>query len=307
MLALLLMSAQTKPFVANSELGKPYTVGVQAYIIGTKTKLDRPYWRTITLKSFRTAQAFGGQGESIVAEPGQKLILVDANIKNPNTDPIYVTTSDTIRALVWESNIAKTFRYIRAFQPNGDNLGIHLKNGQAIDVTIVLSAPEQTPFVHFGFTYERSSNQTARWFDIIPNALKSKSVFSTDGFNFSPTATVKPETPFEMDAFRFSVGTAVKKNDHYAVPITLTNTMRMPASWGWQYSTTELHFPGGAKVTAYPSTYEPGTNTMWGGELTPGQTKTLEYRFYNAPATAPTAMVLTTVNTKRQFTVQFGP
>lgn len=307
MLTLLLLAAQAKPFAANAELGKPYRVGVQAYIIGTKEKLDTPYWRTITIKSFRTAQAFPGQGESIVAETGQKLILVDANIKNPNNDPIYVTTSDTLRVLVWESNIAKSFRYIRAFQPNGDTLNHHLKTGQSIDVTIVLSAPEHTPFVHFGFSYERNSNASARWFDVIPNATKSKSVFSPDGFNFSATATVKPETLFELDAFRFSFGKPVKKSDHYSVAVTLTNTLRMPASWGWQYSTTELQFPGDVKVKAYPATYEPGTDTMWGGEITPGQTKTLEYRFYNVPTAAPTALSLSTVNTKRQVLVDLRP
>lgn len=306
MLALLLMAAQTKPFVANAELGKPYRVGVDSYIIGTKTKVDTPYWRTITVRSFRTAQAFGGQGESIIAEAGQKLILVDVNIKNPNNDTVNVSTSDTLRTLVWESNLAKSFRYIRAFLPNGDTLSHNLKKGQAVDVTIVLSAPEHTPFVHLGFTFERNSLPSARWFDVVPIALKSKSVFSTDGFNFGSSATVAAEAPFELDTFRFAIGKPVKKADHYAVTLTATNTMGMPASWGWQYAATELHFTGGVKVTAYPSTYEPGTDTMWGGQLTPGQTKSLEYRFYNVPAASPTSLSMKLNATQRQFTVDFS-
>ncbi|MCC7435378.1 MAG: hypothetical protein IT363_11895 [Methanoregulaceae archaeon] len=306
MLALLLIAAQTKPFVANAELGKPYRVGVQAYIIGTKTKVDMPYWRTITVKSFRTAQAFGGQGESIIAEAGQKLLLIDVNIKNPNNDKVQVTTAETLRTLIWEANLAKSFRYIRAFLPDGGTLRHDLKTGQAVDVTMVLSAPEHTPFVHLGLSYERNSNQTARWFDVIPIAQKSKSVFSTDGFNFGPSATVAADAPFELDAFRFAISKPVKKGDHYAVTLIATNTMRMPASWGWQYSVTELQFAGGAKVTAYPSTYEPGTDTMWGGELTPGQTKRLEYRFYNAPAAAPTSFTMKLNATQRQVTVDFS-
>jgi len=306
MLACLLLASQTKPFVANAEFGKSYTVGVDRFVIGTKEKLEPLYWRTITLKSARTAQAFGAQGENIIAGKGEKLILLDFNIKNPVRSSIRLTTADTLRVRVWEADRAKSYRYIRASLPNGDTLNHELKTGQSKDVTIILAAPEQTPFVHMGFAYERGSEASTRWYDIIPAAQKSTAAFCTDGFNFGPTAELGAETPFEMDGFRFTVGKAVRKTDHYAVLLTATNTLRMPASWGWQYSSTELQFADGKRVEAYRAVYEPGTDTMWGGQLEPGGTKRLEYRFYDGPAGLPSKFVLKTNDTQRQVTVNFN-
>lgn len=306
MLALLLLTAQAKPFVANAELGKPYRVGTDRFVIGTKEKLEPLYWRTITLKSVRTAQAFGTEGENIVAPKGEKLILLDFNIKNPVRSTIRLTTAETLRVRVWEADRAKSFKYIKSALPNGDILNHELKTGQSKDVTIILSAPEQTPFVHLGFAYERGSEASTRWYDIIPAAKKSSSAFSTDGFNFGPTATVKAEAPFEMDAFRFTVSKPVKRTDHYAVILTATNILRMPASWGWQYSATELYFAEGKKVDAYRAVYEPGTDTMWGGQLAQGETKQLEYRFYELPEGQPSRFVLKTNDTQRQVSVDFN-
>lgn len=303
MLALLLTVAQAKPFAANAELGKPYRVGVDRFVIGTKQKLEPIHWRTITLQSVRTAHAFGAQGENIVAEAGQKLILLDFNIKNPVKRDIRVSTSDTLRVRVWEADQAKLYRYIRATLRDGGTLSKTLKAGESIDVTIILSAPERTPFVHLGFAYERGSEGSTRWYDIVPIAKKSTSPFSTDGFNFGPSARGKADAPIEIEGLRATFGRPVKKADHYAMTVTYTNTLRMPVSWGWQYASTDLQFANGTKVAAYRAVYEPGTDTMWGGQLAPGETRALEYRFYSPPDSPPSQLTMQLETSKRSVII----
>lgn len=305
MLTWALLLSQTKPFTTNAQFKKPYLTGYEVTVSGSREKLDTGSQRVFTLNSVQTAQAFGGKKTTWVAAPNRKLILLNVTIKNPNKFPLSIAPSDTVHFVLYEKELAKSIEYLSAVEVDGSHLEKKLSIGQSVDTTIILSAPETMPHLHLGITWARQHGSPIWWFDIVPNATKSTSIFSTDGFNLSSIAKVKPAQTFDFDTITLNVGKPITKGDHIAVPVKVTNRMPTAQTWGWQYASAQLTMSTGDRVSFYPTTYLAASGEGFAGEIPAGQSKDLEYRFYPPSSGTSKSLEFKSPSSQRSVVVSF--
>lgn len=131
------------------------------------------------------------------------------------------------------------------------------------------------------------------WYDIQKDLGRMQSVFS-DGLDLGARAEAKMGSTFDFGAFDMVVEsagpvssagayTSSSSTQIYAVTVKVTNALRAPASFGWQYATPTLVDVDGRPIGWKSDVIDSATGKSAGPELAPGTPYRLQYVFDAEP------------------------
>ena len=131
------------------------------------------------------------------------------------------------------------------------------------------------------------------WYDIQKDLGRMQSVFS-DGLDLGARAEAKMGSTFDFGAFDMVVEsagpvssagayTSSSSTQIYAVTVKVTNALRAPASFGWQYATPTLVDVDGRQIGWKSDVIDSATGKSAGPELAPGTPYRLQYVFDAEP------------------------
>ncbi len=308
--ALLLMTAtfalsgqNATQYKYDGKLGTFYKLGPEAFISGSKQKLEIGIQRLVALKSVKTCIAFATKNENIVATEGKLLVVFAATIKNPEKDPISIFSSQTFGLRIYESGFkAGDVSYIGGYDSSMTIVDKKLKSGESTDVFCVYEFPQTLKHLRVGIYYDRQGTEGVPKFDLTESLAEPKSVFAKSKLAYVGSASVKAGQEFDFEALTFKVlGCEAIADKGYRVRVEIKNPMLKAVPWGWQYAKAEVSDDSGNITSYYPGFY-PLTES-WPNEVTPGQTVIADYRFYPAKGSSPKTFTLTMNATKRTVTV----
>ncbi len=291
-----------------AQLGKPYLIGTVGRTKGEKQVSELGNSRVVTIKSARTAIAFGTKKESIVAGEGKKLVIFEAKIRNPEKKPISVSESQTFGLRVYDTKFtASDVQYRGAATKDLAILDKSLKSGESIDIVAIYEFPAKTPNLRVGIYYHTYIASQAPKFDLTSQLAPPTSIFAESNMSYLPSAQAPLGKSFDLDDLRFKVlGQTTIEGGGIAVRVEISNPMARPGRWGWQYATATL-LSGTAATTSYPEFYISPEFKDWANEIRPGSTVVGEYRFYPAAGFSAKQFRLQMNGTKRTVTIGLVP
>jgi len=291
-----------------AQLGKPYLIGTVGRTKGEKQVSELGNSRVVTIKSARTAIAFGTKKETIVAGEGKKLVILEANIRNPEKKPISVSESQTFGLRVYDTKVtASDVQYRGAATKDLAILDKSIKPGEIIDIVAIYEFPAKTPNLRVGIYYHTYIASQAPKFDLTSQLAPPTSIFAESNMTYLPSAQAQLGKSFDFDNLRFKVlGHNAIEGGGIAVRVEISNPMARPGRWGWQYATATL-LSGTAATTSYPEFYIAPEFKDWANEIRPGSTVVGEYRFYPVAGFSAKQFRLQMNGTKRTVTVGLGP
>ena len=300
-----LLKQQTPP-AYTGRLGVPYLLGPRSVVSGSNEEIDIGIRRWVTLRSVRTAAAFGMERRTFVAKEGKKLVIFGATIKNPAKMPIGISDSSTFGLRVYDSGAKPgEIKYLGSSDSKLAHLTGSLEKGQSKDVLTVYEFPAASPNLRVGIYYDTYLRDTPK-FDLSKLVVKPTSVFAKDPLNFIGSATVTAGQSFDLDDLEFTVGAVEAIDGGFQVRIAVKNPMLAPGRWGWQYAKAELSGDGFEPTGNYPDFYVTPEFAEWRNEIVPGKTVVGHYKFYPAKPGTPRSFSLIMHSTKRSVRVMLG-
>ncbi|MCW3055758.1 MAG: hypothetical protein JWN14_4928 [Chthonomonadales bacterium] len=314
LVALFLQGAQTppKPFKATAQLSVPFTLGFQEVVNGTNEKLDTGTLRTLAISSARVGATYPNTSENVTAGAGEKLLIVRGTLTNPSVVELSLSSSSFLTIRFWDGKGKGEFKYVGIYDPQTHNL-VHsnLRKGQSTAFDCVVRIPSAFDPFQIGFYYQNRAK--IAWYDFKTKLGAMSSTFSPDGFTLSDRAQAAKDRSFDFDIFRMKVlgasepssigGVAKGEQPLCVVSAEVTNTMLLPARWGWQYVTPELVMKDGSILTGSRDMIDKATDKTWSGDLPVGATMTAQFVFRPSKGQIPTAFRLTMSQSKRTIEV----
>jgi hypothetical protein len=301
-----------RPFKATAQLGVPFTLGFQEVVYGSKEKLDTGTLRIVTISSARVATTYPNTLENVSAGAGEKLLILRGTLKNPSAVGLPVTTSSFLSIRFWEGKGKGEFKYAGIYDPETHKpVHSNLRKGQSAAFDCVVRVPSTFDPFRVGLYHQNRAK--IAWYDFKPNLGRMNSTFSPDGFTLADSARALKDQSFDFDTFRMKVLGAsepaviggVAKGDRpvYVVSVEVTNTMLLPARWGWQYVTPELVMKDGSILAGVRDLIDKGTDKTWSGDLPVGATMTAQFAFWPDSGQVPAAFRLTLSSSKRTIEI----
>jgi len=302
---LLLAVAQSSAAAPTVQVGKTFRVGAQRVVSGSREIVESDAWIDITIHGVRTALVFSGSTETIIAPEDRKIVIFDVTVKNPNKKhSVIMGPRDPISVRLQSADAGKGYDYGNIYDADGAHPSLPLKPGDSRRLQVVIIAPAKTPTMTLGFAKTMQGSSVA-WMSVVPAITKAPSHFSPNGIDFEREANAKFDETYQLEAFEMTAGKPYEIKDHgWGVLLTIKNRTRLPQKWGWQFASAKLTAPNVPEVTYYPGIFSGRTDTSWAGELPPGNTATLEYRFYPHGKMSPTGFHLEITATKRQIHIE---
>lgn len=290
-------SPASPPFQATAELGRPATVGSRRYMDASrKQELEVGNLREVTLESAALGLVFATPGENIVATAGEKLLILRAQLRNPEkTSNFNVTGGSAIGFKLWQRyDGTGKFQFVGHFDPDSLRpVQKNLKGGESVRFVSVWRVP--VDFVDFRLGLVSGNTTLVPWYDLNGKMTRLSSSFATaDGLSAQPAIQVGTGQPFDMDGLELVVhglsqprrvgGSNVDPSKPaQVVALTVTNRqLQSPARWGWQFVSAELSDGSGPGVTHYPTLYNEATDAAWAGDLAPGASVRTQFVFHPA-------------------------
>ncbi len=314
LLALSLQGGQTqpKPFRANAQLGVPYTVGVQEVVHGSNEKIDTGTLRILTLTSARLAAIYPNTSENVAAGAGEKLLIMRGTVKNPSSVELSLSSGSFLSIRFWDGKPGEVYKYVGIYDPETHKpVHSNLRKGQSASFECVIRVPVKFDSFRVGFHYRYPANMA--WYDLNPKLGKMNSTFSPDGLALVDRAQALKDQVFDLDTFQMKIlgasepsaigGMAKGDQPLYVVSVEVTNTMLLPARWGWQYVTPELVLMDGTTVAGMRDMIDKATDKTWSGDLPVGATMTAQFVFRPTEGQVPAAFRLTTISNDRTIQV----
>jgi hypothetical protein len=296
-----------KQFRATAKLGVPYTIGEVFTVHGTKEVIDVGELRILTVASTFLDLNYPNLSENISAGPGEKLFIVRGTLKNPSSVELPVGAGALFGMRFFDGKGKGEFKFIGTFDSQTHKyLRGSLKKGESANLDCVVKVPAKFEDFRVGF-YFRSTGRMA-WYDFNPSLKKVSSVFSINGISLEDNAKVSKEKAFDFDAFemanlQYSESSAVGQHKG-VVSVQVSNSMMLPAKWGWQYVTPELVLADGSVVPGDRDLIDQSTGKTWSGDLGGRASMTASFGFSSSPKSAPKFFRLTSVLTKRTVEVE---
>jgi len=288
-----------------ARLGVPYLLGPTIVVSGSKEELDLGVRRWVTLRSVRTAIAYGMEGRTFVAGEGKMLVILSATIKNPAKLPISVSDSAVFGLRLYDSKLkAGDVKYLGAANGSDGRLDRKLQKGEQVDVQAVYEFPASIPNLRVGTYFDRYDRVKAPKYDLTTLVEKPKSMFAKDALTYLPLATVKAGQRFDLDDLVFKIGAVDAAEGGYKVHVQVENKMPTPGRWGWQYARAELVSETGEITAYYPDFVVVPAFADWRNSIDPGKTVEGVYTFFPAKPDRPKTFILTMNATKRTVRIE---
>lgn len=291
----------------DARLGVPYLLGPKATVSGSNEELDIGSRRWVTLRSVRTAIAFGMEGRTLVAGNGKMLVIFSATIKNPAKMPIPVTDSSTFGLRVYDTKFqAGDVKYLGSADTASRRLDRKLQKGEQVDVQSIYEFPAAAPHLRVGIYFDRNNRATTPKFDLTRLIDKPRSVFAKDALTYQAPANARAGESFDLDDLVFKVGAVEVAEGGYRVNVEVTNPMPTSGRWGWQYANVELVSEDGDRTAYYPDFVVAPAFADWRNTIEPGKTVTGAYKFFPSKSGKLKSFVLTMNSTMRSVKVELA-
>lgn len=300
-LALALAQSETS---YTAKLGTPYLVGPIATVIGTKERLELGLRRWVTIKSARTALVYGAEKVSYVAPAGRMFVIFEASIKNPEKNPVGVSSSNAFGLRLYDSGLkAGDAKYIDSLKADGSILSARLKKDESVDIVSIYEFPSNLKNLRIGTYFDTYIAKETPKYDLSAKVGRSESVFCDTPLSYRDTATVPQGRPFDLGELEFTAAQISPFEGGWAVKLSITNPHRFPARWGWQYAKAFLVDASGKEVGHYPDFFVDEAFKDWGLEVSPGKSIRGDLRFFPSGPFKPIKFRLSTVNSMRNVEV----
>lgn len=262
--------------------------------IGTSYPIDElEHTLMFTLESVAVASRFAAADRNVVAGPGKRLLILTGNLTNVQTNE-YPLNSECVTVNVFSETGERAISAPEKsfILPGLTSFPTNLKpKGTLRFVTVVQIHPEG-PIKRVAVF--RGSRGTRRaWYDVQKDLGTMQSAFS-DGTNLRERAETRVGQIFDLGAFDMVVQSAgpvssagtyqsSSSTQVYAVTLKVTNALRAPEKFGWQYASPTLVDTSGKELNWSRDLIDSASGKSAGPELLPGQPYLLQYAFSAEP------------------------
>jgi len=268
---------------------KPTTWPVVNSQIGSSYPLDElENTLMFTLESAAVASRFAAADTNVVAGPRKRLLILTCSLTNIQTHE-YPLAGDSLAVNVFsesaERSVSKSDSFIL---PGLTSFPTNLKPNAKLRFVTVVQIHAEGPIKRVAVF--RGSRSTRRaWYDVQKDLGKMQSAFS-DGTDLRERAGTRVGQAFDLGAFDMVVQSAgpvssagayqsSSSTQVYAVTLKVTNTLRAPEKFGWQYANPTLVDTSGKDLSWSRDLIETASGKSAGPELQPGQSYLLQYVF----------------------------
>jgi hypothetical protein len=273
-------AVQQKPITwpaVNSQIGGSYPVDELEHTL------------MFTLESVAVASRFAAANTNVVADPGKRLLILTGSLTNIQTFT-YPLGSDCVTVNVFSETAERSVSSVeRSFiLPGLTSFPTNLKPKEKLRFVTVVQIHAEGPIKRVAVF--RGSRATRRaWYDVQKDLGTMQSAFS-DGTNLRERAETKVGQVFDLGAFDMVVQSAgpvssagayqsSSSTQVYAVTLKVTNTLRAPEKFGWQYANPTLVDASGKELSWSRDLIDSASGKSAGPELQPGQPYLLQYAF----------------------------
>jgi hypothetical protein len=261
----------------NSQIGASYPVDELEHTL------------MFTLESVAVASRFAAANTNVVAGPGKRLLILTGNLTNIQTNE-YPLGSDCVTVNAFSETGERSVSAVeRSFiLPGLTSFPTNLKPKATLRFVTVVQVHAEGPIKRVAVF--RGSRATRRaWYDVQKDLGTMQSVFS-DGTNLRERAQTRAGQVFDLGAFDMVVESAgpvssagayqsSSSTQVYAVTVKVTNTLRAPEKFGWQYANPTLVDTSGKELSWSRDLIDSASGKTAGPELQPGQPYLLQYAF----------------------------
>lgn len=243
---------------------------------------------TFSLESVAVASRFAAAGKNIVAGPGKRLLILTSTLTNIQTH-VYPLGGDCVVVNAFSETAERSVSTSDSFiLPGLTSFPANLKPGEKLRLVTVVQIHAAGPIKRVAVF--RGARGTRRaWYDVQKDLGTMQSAFS-DGTNLHERAQVKAGQVFDLGAFDMVVESAgpvasagayqsSSSTQVYAVTMKVTNTLRAPEKFGWQYANPTLVDTAGKELSWSRDLIDSASGKSFGPELLPGQPYVLQYAF----------------------------
>ena len=275
--------------------GQPKPAGLPAVnsVLGGSYPIDRlDGILHFTLDSAAVASRFATAQKNLVAGPGKRLLILTGSLTNIQTYD-YPVGGDPVAFNVFSETGERTVNsggnsfVLPGLMP----LSANLKPKETVRFVTVMEIYPAGPIRQLAAL--RATGGRTAWYDIQKDLGRMQSVFS-DGLDLGARAEARIGSTFDFGAFDMVVESAgpvssagayrsSSSTQIYAVTVQVTNAMRAPASFGWQYATPTLVDVEGRSIGWKSDVIDVATGKSAGPELAPGTPYRLQYVFDAEP------------------------
>jgi alpha-tubulin suppressor-like RCC1 family protein len=272
---------------------KPASLPAVNSVLGGSYPVDRlDGILQFTLDSVAVASRFATAQQNLVAGPGKRLLILTGSLTNVQTYD-YPIGGDMVAFNVRSETGERTVNSggnsfaLPGLMPLSGNL----KPKETVRFVTVMEIYPAGPIARLAAF--RATGGRIAWYDIQKDLGRMQSVFS-DGLDLGARAEARIGSAFDFGAFDMVVESAgpvssagayrsSASTQTYAVTVKVTNALRAPASFGWQYATPTLVDADGRQIGWKSDVIDSATGKSAGPELAPGTPYRLQYVFDAEP------------------------
>ena len=243
---------------------------------------------TYTLESVSIASRFASAASNVVAPGGKRLLVITSSLTNPQTHT-FPLGSEEVGFNVFNEAGQRFLSSVHSFiLPGLTSFPTNLKTKDKLRYVAVMEIHGQGPVARLAAVKGGRSTRRA-WYDIDKALTIAPSVFAS-GKDLVDRAETKMGTTFDLGAFDMtveSVGPVASAGSYqssssaqvYAVTVKVTNALKAPEKFGWQYGKPTLTDATGKDLSWPGDIIDTATGKTVVGELAAGQSYTVQYPF----------------------------
>ena len=241
-----------------------------------------------TLESVAVASRFAAADTNVVAGPGKRLLILTSSLTNIQTHE-YPLGSDSVTVNVFSETAERSASKYESFiLPGLTSFPANLKPKETLRLVTVVHMHAKGPIKRVA-VFKGSRSTRRAWYDVQKDLGTLQSAFS-DGTDLRERTETKVGQVFDLGAFDMVVESAgpvssagayqsSSSTQVYAVTLKVTNTLRAPEKFGWQYANPTLVDTSGQELSWSRDLIDSASGKTAGPELQPGKPYLLQYAF----------------------------
>ena len=278
--------AQTQPPAAPAK--PPVMPAVNSQLGGAYPIDELEHTLTFSLESVAVASRFASAGSNVVAAGGKRLLILTSSLTNIQTFS-YPLGADPVGFNAFNEKAERSLSLGNSFiLPGLTPFPTNLKPKEKMRFVTAMEIHGQGPITRLAAV--RGSRATRRaWYDIDKELKPVPSVFAS-GSGLVDRAETRLGTTFDLGAFDMNVESAgpvssagsyqtTATNQVYAVAVKVTNMLKAPEKFGWQYGKPTLTDASGKELSWTSDVIDTATGKSVSGELVAGQPYVVQYVF----------------------------
>jgi hypothetical protein len=265
----------TMPAV-NSQIGGAYPIDELEHTL------------TYTLESVSVASRFASANSNVVATGGKRLLVITSSLTNIQKFT-YPLNAQAVMFNVFNESGERFLNSLHSFiLPGLTSFPTDLKTKEKLRYVAVMEIHGQGPITRLAAVKGARTTRRA-WYDVEKDLTIAPSVFAS-GNGLVDRAETRMGTTFDLGAFDMTVESAgpvasagsyqsSSSGQVYAVTVKVTNMLKAPEKFGWQYGKATLTDTSGKDLNWTSDIIDTATGKSVVGELVAGQPYVVQYAF----------------------------